>query len=264
MNIGVPPLTDWTPEQFSLRDHRALLIGGTGGIGREIARGFLRAGARIIVASSNADKVESAVEELSPEGSVAGLTVDVRDLSSLRGVIRTTIEKLGHVDTLLNAQGILRPKAAEAYDEGDWATVMDINLRGVFFACTEMGKHMLARGSGSIINIASLAAYRGWRNNALYGISKAAIVSMIESLATEWAPRGVRVNGITPGFFLTDLNRNAMSEERKALARERTPVGRFGELPELVGAAVFLASPSARFVTGATIRVEGGFLAAGI
>jgi NAD(P)-dependent dehydrogenase (short-subunit alcohol dehydrogenase family) len=141
---------------------------------------------------------------------------------------------------------------------------MTTNLKSVFFVSIEVGKRMLARGSGAIINIASLASYRGWGRSALYGMSKWGVVSLTETLAREWAARGVRVNGIAPGFFMTALNRERMSEERKREAIHRTPAGRFGELDELVGAAIYLASPAASFVTGETIRVDGGYLAAGI
>ena len=123
---------------------------------------------------------------------------------------------------------------------------------------------MLERGSGNIVNIASLASYRGWPRSALYGMSKAGVVNLTETLAAEWAKRGVRVNAIAPGFVMTDLNRDKMSAERKALALARTPMGRFGETQDLVGAAIFLASEAAAYVTGETIRVDGGFLAAGL
>jgi NAD(P)-dependent dehydrogenase (short-subunit alcohol dehydrogenase family) len=123
---------------------------------------------------------------------------------------------------------------------------------------------MLERERGSIINIGSLASYRGWPRSALYGMAKAGVVNLTETLAVEWARRGVRVNAIAPGFVITDLNRDKMSAERKALALARTPMGRFGETTDLTGAAIYLASDASGYVTGETIRVDGGFLAAGL
>ena len=160
-------------------------------------------------------------------------------------------------------KSIARLNAAEDFTGEDWDAVMATNLKSVFFACTEAGRHMLARGSGAIINIASLASYRGWPRSALYGISKAGVVSLTETLAIEWAGRGVRVNAIAPGFVITDLNRDKLVGERKERAISHTPMGRMGEVEELAGAAIYLASDAASFVTGETIRVDGGFLAAG-
>ena len=123
---------------------------------------------------------------------------------------------------------------------------------------------MLGRQRGSVINIASLSSFRGWPRSSLYALTKAGIVSMTETLAGEWATRGVRVNAIAPGFFMTELAQSAMDPARRQRALDRTPMGRWGTLDELVGAALYLASPAARFVTGTTLRVDGGFLAAGL
>src|SRR6185369_2109366 len=150
---------------------------------------------------------------------------------------------------------------AEEFTPADYDQVMETNLKSVFFACVEVGRHMLERGQGSVINIASLASFRGWGRSAIYSMSKFGVVSLTQTLGREWAPRGVRVNAIAPGFFLTELNRDKMSPERKAEAIRRTPMGRFGELDELVGVAIFLASGASSFVTGATIPVDGGYLA---
>lgn len=261
---GLPVTNEWQPGLFSLQGLNALVIGGTSGIGREIASGFLRSGARVIVAGRTAGKLDAAVAQLRAHGAVSGHLADVTDADALSGLVKHAVDALGHIDILLNAQGVLKLSPAEAFRREDYDAILDTNLKSVFFACTEVGRHMLARGRGSIINIASLASYRGWSNSAMYAMSKAGVVSLTETLAIEWAPRGVRVNGITPGFFMTELNRERMSDARKARAVDRTPAGRFGEVPELVGAAVFLASPAAAFVTGETIRVDGGFLAAGI
>ena len=251
-------------ERFSLQGQYALVIGGTSGIGRAMAEGFLEAGARVIVAGSTQERLDQAMKALSPKGDVFGYRADVRDPEALRGLVGITLAHHGHLDLLVNCQGITRLKPAEDFTQDDWSAIVDINLRSVFFACTEVGRHMLGRGRGSIINIGSLSSFRGWPKSAIYSITKTAIVSMTETLATEWAPRGVRVNAIAPGFFMTELAQSAMDPVRRRRALERTPMGRWGELDELVGAAIFLASDAARFVTGETVRVDGGFLAAGL
>ncbi|MGE5617183.1 MAG: SDR family NAD(P)-dependent oxidoreductase [Bacillota bacterium] len=249
---------------FSFEGQTALVIGGTSGIGKAIAHGFLDAGARVVVAGRDAAKLERAVRELRAVGDAHGHRADVSHLEELRGLVSATIAGHKAIDVLVNCQGVIRLKAAEEFAPEDWDEIVQINLRSVFFACIEAGKPMLERGRGSIINIASLASFRGWQRSALYAISKAGVMSLTQTLGAEWAPRGVRVNGIAPGFVMTDLNRDKMSAERKALALARTPMGRFGETTDMVGAALFLASDAAAYVTGETIRVDGGFLAAGL
>jgi NAD(P)-dependent dehydrogenase (short-subunit alcohol dehydrogenase family) len=162
------------------------------------------------------------------------------------------------------AQGILALSPAEDYDAATFDRIVDTNLKSVWFCCTRFGRGMLARGSGCVITIASLASFRGFPRNGVYCVTKHGVRALTETLAAEWAGRGVRVNGIAPGFFMTDLNRDAMREERKARALSRVPMNRFGDVGELAGAAVFLASPAAAYVTGTTIAVDGGFLATGM
>ena len=249
---------------FSLQHRNALVIGGSSGIGKAIARAYLLAGARVVIAGRSADKLDAALADLAPFGAVSGYAADVSEEAGLRGLVGVTLARLGHLDVLVNCQGITLLKPAEEFSPADWASVIDTDLKSVFFACTEVGRHMLGRGSGAIVNIASLASHRGWPRSALYAIAKAGVLSLTQTLGAEWAARGVRVNAISPGFFMTELNRDKMSAERKALALARTPAGRFGEVDELTGAAVYLASPAAGFVTGQTIAVDGGFLATGL
>lgn len=251
-------------ERFSLKDRYALVIGGTSGIGKAIATGFLQSGARVIVAGKNEDKLSRAAADLKQHGAAFGYAADVTDDASLRGLVGVTLAHHGRLDILVNCQGMTTLKPAVEFTAADWDEVIDTNLRSVFFACQEVGRHMLGRGKGCILNIASLASYRGWPRAALYGMAKTAVVSLTETLAAEWATRGVRVNALAPGFFMTELNRDKMAPERKALALARTPMGRFGEVEELVGAAIYLCSDAAGFVTGETIRVDGGFLASGL
>jgi NAD(P)-dependent dehydrogenase (short-subunit alcohol dehydrogenase family) len=252
-------------ERFSLAGQVALVLGGSSGIGREIALGFHDAGATVVPVGRTAAKVDEVVGALSARGGRGGgFCADVNDSGQLAGVIEKTVAAHGRIDVLLNSQGVTVLKPAEEFTRADWDAVIETNLASVFFACTAVGRHMLARKSGAIINIASLASHRGWPKSAIYSVSKHGVLSLTRTLAAEWATRGVRINAISPGFFLTALAADKMSPARKQAALRRTPMARWGELPELVGAAVYLASPSAGFVTGTTIEVDGGYLAAGL
>lgn len=257
-------MTAMHANRFSLAGQYALVIGGTSGIGKAIAAAYLQAGARVIVAGRTQSKLDAAVQDLRAHGEASGYVADVSDFAALRGLVGIVLAHHGRIDTLVNCQGVTLLKPAEDFTPQDWETVVGPDLRSVFFACTEVGRHMLGRGSGSIVNIASLASHRGWPRSALYAIAKSGVHSLTQTLAAEWAGRGVRVNAISPGFVMTDLNRDKMSPERKALALARTPAGRFGEVDDMAGAAVFLASPSAAYVTGQTLGVDGGFLASGL
>lgn len=250
---------------FSLDGLTALVIGGTSGIGLEIALGFQAAGARVVVASRDAKKIEASVANLKQQDPRSvGYAVDAGSMTEMRRFAAQAWSEQGPIDILLNAQGTTVIKPALDFTEQEYALVMRTNIDGVFWACTEFGRRMVERKNGSIINIGSLSSFRGWPGSSVYAMTKSAVISLTQSLAAEWANSGVRVNAIAPGFFMTALNRDKMSEARKALAIARTPMGRFGQLSELVGAAVYLASPAAGYTTGATISVDGGFLANGL
>lgn len=253
-------------DRFSLRGGQALVIGGGSGIGQAIALGLAQAGATVHVSGRRLEALEATQDKLRSAGLQPGLALpanacDVQALDAMLGVLRNGA---GVPDILVNAQGVMTLKPAEEFDEVDFDRIMDTNVRSVWFASTRFGRAMLERGSGCIISIASLASFRGFARNGIYCMSKHSVRAMTETLASEWGPRGVRVNAIAPGFFMTDLNRDSMSPERKTRAMARVPMGRFGEVDELAGAAVYLASPAARYVTGETIAVDGGFLAAGM
>jgi NAD(P)-dependent dehydrogenase (short-subunit alcohol dehydrogenase family) len=252
-------------EAFSLAGQSALVIGGGSGIGREIAIGLAAAGARVSVAGRRRDRLEEALSAIGARGAAGKAhPVDARGRGAIAALLEACRGDDGVPDILVNSQGTTAIKPALEIGEDDYDRVVDTNMKSVFFACIAFGRAMLARGSGSIVNIASVASFRGLPGSAVYCMTKQAVRGLTETLGAEWAPKGVRVNAIAPGFFMTELNRDAMSPERKQRAIGRTPMGRFGELPELVGAAVYLCSPAARYVTGATIAVDGGFLAAGI
>lgn len=249
---------------FDLTGRHAVVIGGGTGIGRAIAEGLGKAGARLTLAGRRREVLEDAAVAFSRAGIATGVdTVDATDMSQI-AAFAARAQKAAPVDILVNAQGVMTLKAAEDFTPEDFDRIVTTNTKGVYFSCLEFGRQMLGRGRGSIVNIASLASFRGFARNAIYSISKHGVVALTETLAAEWASRGVRVNAIAPGFFLTDLNRTTMVDERRAKAVSRTPMGRLGETSELAGAAVFLSSPAASYVTGATIPVDGGFLAAGM
>ncbi|MGO8866929.1 MAG: SDR family NAD(P)-dependent oxidoreductase [Alphaproteobacteria bacterium] len=252
-------------ERFSLKDKVALVIGGSSGIGREIALGYQQAGARVMVLGKTprkVDEVEDLLRKADPRAT--GYAEDVTDLARLKAVIDEVAETNGRLDVLVNSQGVTLIQPSEDFTPEQFDFVVDTNLKSVFFACLEAGRHMLARGEGAIINIGSVASLVGLQKSTPYTMSKHGVLGLTRTLGAEWATRGVRVNAIAPGYFLTELNREKMSAERKANAVRRTPMGRFGELKELVGAAVFLASPAASYVTGEIICVDGGYLAAGL
>jgi len=252
-------------QKFGLHGRHALVIGGGTGIGHAIARGLAQAGANVHLAARRAEVLAGTCLELRALGvDSRSFPVDATDTVALRQLVADVKQAVGVPDVLVNAQGVMSLKAAEEFDEQDYERIMDTNVKSVWFASTWFGREMLERGSGCVISIASLASFRGFARNGIYCMSKHGVRAMTETLASEWAPRGVRVNAIAPGFFMTDLNQHTMTPERKAKALSRIPMARFGELDELAGAAVFLASPAARYVTGATIPVDGGFLAAGM
>ncbi|WP_274425259.1 SDR family NAD(P)-dependent oxidoreductase [Chelativorans sp. YIM 93263] len=248
-----------------MEDKTALVIGGSSGIGFALAQGLAQSGIGIAIAARTQEKVETAAEalkRLDPEAH--GLVADVTKREEIERLGAAVAERRGVPDILINCQGTTVIRPAVEIAEEDYDRVMDTNLRSVFFCCTILGGAMLERQSGAIINIASLAAHRGWPSASVYSMSKHGILGLTRTLAAEWAQQGVRVNSISPGFFLTELNRDKMPEARKRSALMRTPTNRFGKVEELVGAARYLASDTAGFVTGTDIAVDGGYLAGGI
>ena len=244
----------------------AVVIGGTSGIGRAIAHGLAEAGADVVPTSRRAEQVDVAAKEIEERGRrTLRLTSDVSDRSSLQKVLDESIGAFGKVDILVNSAGRTKRARTLEFPEEDWNEIFDTNVTGTLRACQVFGGHMIERGYGRIINIASLSTFVALFEVAAYSASKAAVASLTKSLAIEWAPHGVCVNAIAPGVFRTALNQKLLDEtERGREFLLRTPMKRFGKVEELAGATVFLASDSASFVTGEILVVDGGFLASGV
>jgi NAD(P)-dependent dehydrogenase (short-subunit alcohol dehydrogenase family) len=249
---------------FSVTDQVVLVSGGTRGIGRAIAAGFAARGAKVVITGREAASTNAAANELSEEVGtpVVGLNCDVAIAVNVRDLIPRVLEQFGRIDTLVNVAGVNRRKPALEVSEEDYDFILDTNLKGAFLLAQQVGRHMVERKHGSQINIASLNTDRPLKNVLPYAMSKAGIAQMTRGLALEWGGSGVRVNGIAPGFILTDLTKKLWSEPTmQAWNEANCPQQRLGRPEDLVGAAVFLASPAAGFITGQTLYVDGGFTA---
>lgn len=244
----------------------AVVIGGTSGIGLAIAQGMAEAGADVIPTSRRIDQVEAAAGEVEQRGRHSlRVSSDVSDRSSLQRLLDESLNAFGKVDILVNSAGRTKRAPTLDFSEEDWNGIIDTNLTGTLRAAQVFGRHMLEREYGSIINIASLSTFVALYEVAAYSASKAAVASLTKSLAIEWGQHGVRVNAIAPGVFRTALNEKLLDEtERGREFLLRTPMRRFGNVEELAGAAIFLASDAASFVNGEVIVVDGGFLASGV
>jgi NAD(P)-dependent dehydrogenase (short-subunit alcohol dehydrogenase family) len=255
-----------TASIFDLQGKTAVIVGGTTGIGHALSLGLADAGADVIASSRRPDQVEQTAAQIEAKGrKTLRLTSDVRDRATLEALRDQVLSAFGKVDILINCAGITKRAPTLDFPEEDWEQIIDTNLTGTLRGCQVFGKHMLSRGYGRIINIASLSTFVSLFEVAAYSVSKAAVGALTKSLAVEWSRHGVLVNAIAPGVFRTDLNANLLdSTERGRELKMRSPLGRFGKTEELVGAAVYLASDAASYTTGSIIVVDGGSLASGV
>jgi NAD(P)-dependent dehydrogenase (short-subunit alcohol dehydrogenase family) len=252
------------PDQlFSVENQVVVVSGGSRGIGKALARGFSERSARVVICGREQATLAVAARETSVGAHpVQAVVCDVAQVEQIEPVVKRVVAEHGRIDTLLNVAGVNIRQPAEKFSPEQFDFVLNINLRGAYFMAQAVGRAMITQGSGSIVNIDSLNSDAPLKYVAPYAMSKAGVSAMTRSLAMEWGPKGVRVNGLAPGFILTDLTKKLWSNPTMLeWNRFNTPLGRLGTPEDLVGTAVFLASPAAAFLTGQTIYVDGGMIA---
>ena len=248
---------------FDLTGKTALITGGGRGIGLATARKFAGAGADVIIAEFIAENGAAAAAEVKSMGRKSMfIEVDVRRAESVNQMAAAALAAFPQIDILVCNAGIAQAVPAEETSDFDWQNMIDTNLSGVFYCCRALGNHMLGRGSGAIVNLASMSGMivNKPQPQAHYNAAKAAVILLTKSLAAEWADRGVRVNCVSPGYIGTDMTKPALSnEEWAAMWHEMTPMGRIGEPEDIANAIHYLASPAAKFATGTNLVVDGGY-----
>jgi NAD(P)-dependent dehydrogenase (short-subunit alcohol dehydrogenase family) len=247
---------------FNLEGKVAAIIGGGGHLCGEMAKGLIKAGCKVAILDLRLEKAKAVETIIRDKGfnNVISLEIDVTKKNDHESALSEILKEFGKIDILINGAGINGPTPFFELEIGEWNSILDSQVTGTFLGCQIFGKYMVSKGSGSIINVSSASAGPPLSKAITYSVAKAGIKNLTQNLGREWGEKGVRVNAIRPGFFPTEWNKkNFITPDRHDSIMNHTPMSRYGEPDELIGAVLWLASDASKFVTGSEVTVDGGF-----